>query len=47
MVPETLQGLWACYWKTLGFGNRSWRYMCGQNGVVEKWWQELNPLMKE
>jgi len=25
----------------LGFGNRSWRYMCVINdGVVEKWWQE-------
>ena len=25
----------------LGFGNRSWRYMCViNNGVVEKWWQE-------
>ena len=25
----------------LGFGNRSWRYMCVvKNGVVEKWWQE-------
>ena len=25
----------------LGFGMRSWRYMCILNdGVVEKWWQE-------
>jgi len=25
----------------LGFGNRSWRYMCViNNGVIEKWWQE-------
>ena len=25
----------------LGFGFRSWRYMCIlNNGVVEKWWQE-------
>ena len=25
----------------LGFGMRSWRYMCViNNGVVEKWWQE-------
>jgi len=25
----------------LGFGMRSWRYMCIlKNGVVEKWWQE-------
>ena len=25
----------------LGFGNRSWRYMCVlRDGVVEKWWQE-------
>ncbi len=25
----------------LGFGYRSWRYMCVMNnGVVEKWWQE-------
>ena len=25
----------------LGFGMRSWRYMCIINdGVVEKWWQE-------
>lgn len=25
----------------LGFGMRSWRYMCiMNNGVVEKWWQE-------
>ena len=25
----------------LGFGLRSWRYMCVlNNGVVEKWWQE-------
>jgi peroxiredoxin len=25
----------------LGFGNRSWRYMCVINdGAVEKWWQE-------
>lgn len=25
----------------LGFGNRSWRYMCVINdGVVERWWQE-------
>ena len=26
----------------LGFGNRSWRFMAVINdGVVEKWWQEL------
>ena len=32
----------------LGFGNRSWRYMCVvKNGVVEKWWQELVLIMKE
>ena len=25
----------------LGFGNRSWRYMCViKDGVIEKWWQE-------
>ena len=25
----------------LGFGNRSWRYMCVlNNGIIEKWWQE-------
>ena len=25
----------------LGFGNRSWRYMCViDNGVVEAWWEE-------
>ena len=25
----------------LGFGNRSWRYMCViNNGEIEKWWQE-------
>ena len=25
----------------LGFGNRSWRYMCVINkGIIEKWWQE-------
>jgi peroxiredoxin len=25
----------------LGFGNRSWRYMCVINdGVIERWWQE-------